>query len=224
MRITLPTFLLLLALLTSNLCHASDPTKNYELLSIWQKSAQYLIHMDVNAQSPGEEIIAIYPNQLDVLTSTSLTHQKSIIIPADKPYDIMPLHGESPDSLWLLFRYQTPITATFDLYLHNGDSLLLIKENCLYFTRKDRDRDGKFHQSIFPIAMFNDQNRNNRVLLHVNSGGDTGTRGLIAIDPYSGIEAWRYLAGPQICYSRLLTLKMMDCMRLYLAAMRPIIK
>ncbi len=99
MKLTLVVFFILLFLPTIQFCHAADPTKNYELLSIWQKSALSIVPMDVNGQTPGDELIAIYPNQLDVLTSTSQAHQKSIIIPADKPYGIMPLPGDSPDSL-----------------------------------------------------------------------------------------------------------------------------
>lgn len=201
MRITLPTFFLLLALLTSNLCHASDPTKNYELQPIWRQPALSMTPMDVNAQTPGEEIIAIYPNQLDVLTSTSLTHQKSIIIPADKPYGITPLPGYSPDSLRMLFRYQTPTTSAFDLYLYDGSDVLLIREKCLFFSGQDRDLDGRFHQSIVPVCLFNDRNNNRNILLRVDSGGDAGTRGLFAIAPYTGEVSWHYLIGPNLFYA-----------------------
>ncbi len=207
MKITSPIFFMLLALLSSNYSHAADPIKNYELLPIWQKSALSIVPMDVNSQTPGEELVAIYPNQLDVLTSTSLTHQKSIIIPADKPYDIMPLPGYLQDSLRVLFRYQTPTTAAFDLYLYDGSDVLLVRENCLFFSGQDRDLDGRFHQSIIPIDLFNDRNNNRNILLRVDSGGDAGTRGLIAIDPYSGIEAWRYLSGPQISYTKIVDLE-----------------
>lgn len=207
MKIAPPSFFLLLVLLSSNYSHAADPIKNYELLPIWQQSALSIVPLDVNSQTPGEELVGIYSNQVDVLTATSRTHQKSIIVPFDKPYFITPLPGVSPDLLHLLFGHQAATTAAFDLYRYDGDSLLLIRENCLHFTGKDRDLNGRFNQSIFPIARFNDQNRNNLILLHVNSGGDAGTRGLIAIDPYSGIETWRYLTGPQICYSKIVDLE-----------------
>lgn len=197
----------LLFLPTIQFCHAADPTKNYELLPIWEKSALSIIPMDVNSQTPGEELVAIYPNQLDVLTSTSLTHQKSIIIPADKPYSISPLPGESPDSLGLLFRYQTPTTSAFDLYLYDGKDVLLIREKCLFFSGRDRDLDGRFHQSIFPVGLFHDRNHNRHILLRVDSGGDAGTRGLFAMDPCTGKEVWRYLTGPQIWYYSIVDLE-----------------
>jgi nitrogen-specific signal transduction histidine kinase len=207
MKLMLVVFFIFLFLPTIQFCHAADPTKNYELLSIWEKSALSIVPMDVNGQTPGEELIAIYPNQLDVLTSTSQAHQKSIIIPADKPYGITPFPGDSPDSLRMLFRYQTPTTAAFDLYLYDGSDILLIREKCLFFSGQDRDLDGKFHQSIIPVGLFNDRNNNRNILLRVDSGGDAGTRGLFAMNPYTGKEVWRYLTGPQIWYYMIVDLE-----------------
>lgn len=188
----------LLSLIFTISAQAGDPAKNYQLSCVWQKSAVSLFALDVNAQTPGHEIIAIYGNQLDVLTNVSRAHQKSIIIPADRKYHITPLPGVSSDSLRLLFRHQTATTAAFDLYFHRVDSLILVRQSCLFFSGQDRDHDGLFHQSISPIGMVKDQTGNNRVLLNINSGGDAGVRGIIALDPVTGHIDWQYLTGPLV--------------------------
>ncbi|MDW7681341.1 MAG: hypothetical protein SCK70_12305, partial [bacterium] len=113
----------LLSLIFTISGYATDPTKNYELFSIWQQDPVSVIPMEVNAQSPGEEIVGIFENQVDVLSSVSHSHQKSIIVPVDKNYFITPLPGVSGDSLRMLFGHHTATTAGFDLYLYDGDSL-----------------------------------------------------------------------------------------------------
>ncbi|MDZ7319752.1 MAG: ATP-binding protein [candidate division KSB1 bacterium] len=200
-------FFIILIVLANNFSRASDPTKQYELLSIWQKSAIAFIPVDINPQTPGDELVGVYPNQIDVLTNTTFDHQKSIIIPADKPYAIMPIPGASADSLRILFRHQTPTTAAFDFYLHDGNNLFMVKENCLFFQGQDRDLDGRFHQSAFPIDWFINRAHQRRILLRIDSGGDRGTRGLFAIDPYSGLETWRYLTGPQVFNAKIVDLE-----------------
>ncbi len=207
MKVPLIVVLILLFFPTIQFCHAADPTRNYEFLPIWQRSALSLVPMDVNAQTPGEELIVVYPNQVDVLTSTSLTHQKSFIVPADKPYSITPLPGESPDSLRLLFGYETPTASVFNLYLYDGRDVVLAKEKCLFFSGQDRDLDGRFHQTIVPVGLINGRNNKRNVLLLVDSGGDAGARGLLAIDPSTGKEVWRYLAGPQIRHQMIVDLE-----------------
>ncbi|MDZ7330907.1 MAG: ATP-binding protein [candidate division KSB1 bacterium] len=207
MRNKVLTFFILLNLLSSSFTHASDPTKKYELLSIWQKTAIAFIPIDITPETPGDELVGVYQNQIDVLTNTTFDHQKSIIIPADKPYAIWPIPGASADSLRILFRHQTPTTTAFDFYLHDGDNLLLVKENFLFFQGEDRDLDGRFHQTAFPIAMLTNRNHQRRILLRVDSGGDRGMRGLFAIDPYSALEHWSYLTGPQICFIKCVDLE-----------------
>ena len=157
MQRMLPFLVILLLLLFISSGYSADPAKNYELLPLWQKSAPSLFPVDVNSHTPGDEILILYENQIDILSNVSLMHQKSIIVPADKKYLITPLPGLTPDSLRLLFGCYMSTTAAFDLYLCHNDTISAVKKNCLFFSRRDRDRDGWFHQSLSPIALFNNR-------------------------------------------------------------------
>ncbi len=201
MKIRFLIFVMLLFLLTSNLCRAADPAKNYELLSIWQRNALTVLPMEVNAETPGDEIVGIFPNQIDVYSNLNLQHQKSFIIPVDRHYILLP--GTSPDSLHLLVGYYTPTTAAFDLYVHSNDKMSLVKEGCFFFSGQDRDRNGRFHQSLWPLnEIVLDRNGRQKVIIRIDSGGDAGTRGLAAIDPLTGNTEWQYLAGPLVLPSK----------------------
>jgi len=156
--------------------------------------------IDVNPHTPGDELVVHYLNQIDVLNNVSLTHQKSFIIPTDRKYSVTPLPGTAPDSLRFLFSYTTPTTATFDLYLYHRDRLSLIKEKVLFFTGQDRDQNGELHQSLETLnEVFVNRDHRQMVILRINSGGDGGTRGVVALDPLTAKVMWQYSTGPQVC-------------------------
>ncbi|MBN1153971.1 hypothetical protein JXB12_03540 [candidate division KSB1 bacterium] len=178
--------------------HAAPVTlvDNFELVSKWKYETIDIQPIDIDADHI-DELFVRSNEQVDVKDIFQLSHHESFRIPADRYYNITPLVTGRLDSLAFLAHYFNQDSSVNHLLIRGNNRTALI-ENYLVFTGKDRDHDGDYHQSIWPIGFINSNNDKQYSLYVLNSGYDCAERGLMAVEPRTGQIAWEYLIGPQV--------------------------
>ena len=131
--------------------YASNGPTKYKLESIKKNLIKDIKPIDFNDDGV-EELLVIYPNEINVRDSELEHNLQAFIIPRDKKYGITPIITGHLDSLCFLFSYSTKDSSVYRLLRYTNDGVTEKKDtlNYIIFSGVDRDGDGDFHQTIKP--------------------------------------------------------------------------
>jgi len=153
--------------------------------------------LDLNGDGIDEFIIKTNDRQIDVQDFDFKKFYFSIIVPTGKYNSFIPLPTSSLDSLNLFYYHWSEDSAVYDLGISTKDTTIFQKK-CVVFTGKDKDRDGRFDNSLHYEGMIKNRKNEQLILFGVNSASDAAKRGLLAFNLKTKKITWQFLAGPQV--------------------------
>ena len=140
------SFLIFLFSFSSTL-FGSRADKNYAFGVVKKISRDFMEPLDLNGDGIDEFIIKTNDRQIDVQDFDFKKFYFSITVPTGKYAYFIPFPTSSLDSLNLFYYHWSEDSAVYDFGISTKDTTIF-QQKCVVFTGKDKDRDGRFDNSL----------------------------------------------------------------------------
>jgi hypothetical protein len=174
---------------------AQSPT-NFEFNILNKKLVYGAQPIDIN-QDGEDEIFIQLSDEIDIYDAQILAHRAFLGVPFKK-FSFTPLVTGRIDSLAFTFYHGTRDSVYWDLLIRKMTAGQERREFKRYitFSGQDRDNDGKYHQSGWPVGCLKNRAGQQLLVFTLNSARDKAKRGLMAVFPQTGEVAWEFLCAP----------------------------
>ncbi|MBN2091744.1 hypothetical protein JW964_19170 [candidate division KSB1 bacterium] len=176
----------------------TQPPTNFEFNVLNKKLVYGAQPIDIN-QDGEDEIFIQLGDEIDIYDARILTHRAYFGVPALK-FNYCPLVTGRLDSLAFITYHGTKDSVYWDLLIKKFTPREEERKfkRFISFSGVDLDKDGKFHQSGWPIGYIKNHAGQQLLVFTLNSARDKAKRGLMAVIPQTGEIVWEFLCAPQV--------------------------